>query len=101
MNTKRRVKIELPHILEYRIGKWLLTPGVEVSLKAMQGRFRFQYASTTSFGKDVLTFVGGKLDGQTERFVSVYPDRVTRVHRIQKTLTNITKGKRDEMPHSQ
>nr|WP_206481689.1 hypothetical protein [Mycobacteroides abscessus] len=43
---------------------------------------------------DELTFVGGPLHGQGERYVSVYPERVTRVHRINKTLTNIQKEKR-------
>nr|WP_217265852.1 hypothetical protein [Mycobacteroides abscessus] len=43
---------------------------------------------------DELTFVGGPLHGQGERYVSVYPDRVTRVHQINKTLTNIQKEKR-------
>lgn len=78
----------------YPLGKRTLTPGVEVSIKGKTGRFRFQYWRNTSSGMDELTFVGGPLHGQGERFVSVYPERITRVHRINKTLTNIQREKR-------
>lgn len=78
----------------YELGRRTLLPGTEVSIKGKTGRFRFQYWRHTSSGMDELTFVGGPLHGQGERYVSVYPDRVTRVHRINKTLTNIQKEKR-------
>lgn len=79
---------------QYVLGKRSLTPGVEVSIKGKTGRFRFQYWRRTGSGMDELTFVGGPLHGQGERYVSVYPERITRVHRINKTLTNIQKEKR-------
>lgn len=79
---------------EYPLGKRTLTPGVEVSIQDKRGRYRFQYWRRTSAGMDELTFVGGPLHGQGERYVSVYPARITRVHRINKTLTNIQREKR-------
>lgn len=93
MNVKRKAKLELPHIYEFTIGRSTLVPGTEVSLKGKTGRFRFQYARKTAQGLDELTFVGGPLHGQGERFISVYPERVTRVHRVTKTLVNIQREK--------
>lgn len=78
----------------YSLGKRTLTPGVEVSITGKTGRFRFQYWRHTGSGMDELTFVGGPLHGQGERFVSVYPERVSRVHRTNKTLTNIQREKK-------
>jgi hypothetical protein len=37
--------------------------------------------------------VGGLLNGEHKMFRAFYPERVTRVHRINKTLTNIQKAK--------
>lgn len=94
MNVKRRVVQDLPHVHEYQVGRSLLVPGTEVSLKGKTGRYRFQYARKTSDGQDELTFVGGPLHGQRERFVSVQPDRITRVHRVNRTLVNIQREKK-------
>lgn len=86
---------------QYALGKRTLLPGTEVSIKDKTGRFRFQYWRRTGSGLDELTFVGGPLHGQGERFVSAYPERITRVHRINKTLTNIQREKRRGiLPHS-
>jgi hypothetical protein len=101
VNNKRCVKPKIDHrVYEYHIpGKTTLTPGVEVSIVGRKGRYRFQYAQpplpTDPPNKPtVLTFVGGPLNGQGEKFVSAYPDRVTRVHRKHKTLNNIQKEKK-------
>lgn len=94
MNTKRAVKQELDHIHEFPVGRTTLVPGTEVSLAGKRGRYRFQYARKTKDGRDELTFVGGPLHGQRERFVSVYPDRITRVHRATQTLVNIQRDKK-------
>lgn len=98
MNTKRKVKpASDDRIYEFQVpGKRLpLTPGTEVSLRGKTGRFRFQYAAVCEFGvhPTVLTFVGGPLNGSRVQYVSAYPERVTRIHRINKTLTNIQKEK--------
>lgn len=93
MNTKRKVRQVLDHDYEFPIGKKTLVPGIEVSLRGKRGRYRFQYARKTSTGLDELTFVGGPLHGQGEHYVSAYPERVTRIHRVNKTLTNIQKEK--------
>lgn len=60
--------------------------GTEVSIKRERGRFRFVNASTTSDGKTVLHFIGGAAG--REVFRSFYPDRVRRVHRINRTWKN-------------
>lgn len=70
-------------LLEYRIGRCILTLGTEVSVRGERGRFRFQYATTASAGAVSLTFIGG-LDG-AERWRSFRPERVRTVHRIAKT----------------
>lgn len=98
MNNKRKVTPKNdPRLYEYEIpGKRTqLTPGVEVSLRGKTGRFRFQYASECEHGvhPTVLTFVGGPLSGSRVQYVSAYPERVTRIHRNNKTLTNIQKEK--------
>ena len=71
----------------------VLVPGTEVSIKGERGRFRFQYATTTSRGRIVLTFVGGV--GQTQAYRSFYPERVATVHRVAK-MRPTTKGKNME-----
>ncbi|AEK10041.1 hypothetical protein FDH96_gp126 [Mycobacterium phage Rey] len=98
MNTKRRVKPKQDErrVYEFHIpGRSHLVPGTEVSLEGKRGRYRFQYAQKPLHeGRPtVLTFVGGRLDGQGEKFVAVYPWRVKTVHRTSKTLVNITKEK--------
>lgn len=101
MNTKRRVKPKVDHrVFEYHIpGRSTLTPGVECRIQGKKGRYRFQYATpplpSDPPGKPtILTFVGGPLNGQGEKFVSAYPDRVMTVHRINRTLANIQKEKK-------
>lgn len=84
------------HIHEFPHGRTTLVPGTEVSLRGKRGRYRFQYARQTTEGRDELTFVGGPLHGQAERYVSVYPEQVTRVHRTNKTLVNIQRAKRTQ-----
>ena len=71
-----------------------MVPGTEVSLKGRRGRFRFQYSRITAQGLEELTFVGGPLHGQRDRFTSVLPDCITRVHRVNKTLVNIQREKK-------
>lgn len=98
MNAKRRVKPKNdPRTFEFELDDGSLFPprltkGVEVALQGKRGRFRFQYASETSAGRTVLTFVGGPLHGQSDEFVSVYPHRITRIYKVNKTLINIQKG---------
>lgn len=90
--TKRVPQPDSDHIHEFPWGKHnTLTPGVEVSLRGKRGRFRFQYYRAA---QDELTFVGGPLNGQRDRFISVKPDALTRVHRDHKTLVNIQRGKK-------
>lgn len=97
MNNKRKVKPAFdPRLYEFAVpGKRVtLTPGTEVSLRGKRGRFRFQYAEAqTEVRPPVLTFVGGPLNGQGEKFVSAYPDRVARIHRVGRTLNSIQKEK--------
>lgn len=76
---------------EYTIGRHKLVAGTEVSLHGKRGRFRFQYARHLASGRDELTFVGGSLNGMHDLYVSAYPERVKRVHRINKTFNNIHK----------
>lgn len=63
-----------------------LEPGTEVSISGERGRFRFQGESTTGTGRVVYHFVGG-VAGH-ECFRSFYPERVKRVHRINRTRAN-------------
>ncbi|APQ42236.1 hypothetical protein J4U02_gp124 [Mycobacterium phage Aziz] len=98
MNIKKRVAppADDRKLSEFHIpGRSNLVPGTEVSLEGKRGRYRFQYAekSIHEGRPTVLTFVGGRLDGQGEKFVAVYPWRVKTVHRTSKTLVNITKEK--------
>lgn len=93
--TKRVAQQDCDHIFEFPWGRnGILTPGVEVSLSGKRGRFRFQYARVNGQGIEELTFVGGPLHGQRERFITVLPERITRVHRVNKTLVNIQRGKK-------
>lgn len=73
-------------LLEYRIGRCILAPGTEVSVRGERGRFRFQYATKASSGAVSLTFIGGP-DG-AERWRSFRPESVRTVHRIAKTRRN-------------
>lgn len=98
MIQKRRVKPKNdPRTFEYELDDGSLFPpklikGVEVQIHGRSGRYRFQYATETSAGKTVLTFVGGPLHGQLDEFVSAYPHKVGRVYTVNKTLINIQKG---------
>lgn len=61
----------------------ILTKGTEVSIRGERGRFRFQRRVVTEQA-EWLDFIGGA------RFRSFYPEKVKRVHRIQKTRHNLT-----------
>lgn len=63
-----------------------LAPGTEVSIRGERGRFRFVHATTTSEGREVLSFIGGPAGREAWR--SFYPDRVRRVHRLNRTRQN-------------
>lgn len=63
-----------------------LRPGTEVSIRRERGRFRFVNAQVTKEGKLVLNFIGGAAGH--EAFRSFYPERVRRVHRINRTWPN-------------
>lgn len=70
---------------EYQVnGRWL-TKGTEVSIRGERGRFRFVKAVQTPTAL-WLDFVGGK--SHYEAWRSFPPERVKRVHRIQKTRAN-------------
>lgn len=58
-------------------GRWL-EPGAEVSISGERGRFRYIKLSTTSDGRVVLDFIGGRSNHEVLR--SFYPDRVRTVH---------------------
>lgn len=88
--TKRVPQQDCDHIHEFPHGRSILVPGTEVSLRGKRGRFRFRYYRAA---QDELTFVGGALHGQRDKFVSVKPDAITRVHRVNKTLVNIQREK--------
>jgi len=92
--TKRVPQPDSDHIHEFPLGRTVLVSSTEVSLRGKRGRFRFRYARVNAHGVDELTFCGGPLHGQRERFVSVYPDAITRVHRDRKTLANIQLDRR-------
>jgi hypothetical protein len=104
VNTKRKVRPKNdPRVFEFELADGSLFPprltkGIEVALQGRRGRFRFQYASETSRGLTVLTFVGGPLHGQNDEFISVYPDRVIRIFNNSKTLVNINKEKKQWEP---
>ena len=68
------------------INRRKLTPGTEVSIFGKRGRFRFVNANTTSEGRLVLNFVGGKANRVMMR--SFYPEQVKRVHRLNNTREN-------------
>jgi uncharacterized protein YlaI len=61
-------------------------PGTEFSIVGERGRFRFLGAEISDSGKTVLNFIGGA-PGH-EAFRSFYPERVKRVHRINRTREN-------------
>lgn len=74
---------------DYVVNGRHLTPGTEVSIRGERGRFRFVKAVIKDNGTVWLDFIGGPARYQTWR--SFYPERVRRVHRINKTRAN-TKG---------
>jgi hypothetical protein len=89
MNVKKQIRQPSDHIHEFPLGRNILTPGVECSIKGKRGRFRFQYARPAGD----LTLIGGPLHGQRDRFVSVQPNQIARVWRDRKTLVNIQRDK--------
>lgn len=58
-------------------GRWL-NIDAEVSITGERGRFKYLGFSTTSDGKTVLNFIGGKPGRERLRYF--YPDRVKTVH---------------------
>lgn len=85
----RRCKDYVPqvdYLLEAVANGRHLVPGTEVSIRGERGRFRFQNARITSTGKTVLNFVGGAAGHEV--FRSFYPERVRRVHRLNRTRAN-------------
>lgn len=63
-----------------------LETGTEVTITGERGRFRYQGQTTTSTGRTVYHFVGGAAG--RECFRSFYPERIKRVHRINRTRAN-------------
>lgn len=63
-----------------------LLPGMEVSITRERGRFVFVNAQITAAGKTVCNFVGGAAGHEV--FRSFYPERIKRVHRINRTRKN-------------
>lgn len=61
-----------------------VTPGTECSIKGERGRFRFIKSVTNAAGSTWLDFYGPDRSG----YRSFSPDRVTRVHRIERTREN-------------
>ena len=88
MNKKRRVKP--PQVKDYLyetevLGKKLI-PGTEVAIRGLKSRYRFLYATITSQGLLVLTFIGGARGKELMR--SFYPERVKQVYRAKKHRPN-------------
>jgi hypothetical protein len=75
--------IKLNH---YQINRRTLKHGTEVSIRGERGRFRFIKAVQTPTGAVWLDFIGGP--AKAEKWRSFHPDRVRRVHRINKTRGN-------------
>jgi hypothetical protein len=72
---------------QYRINCRTLRQGTEVSIRGERGRFRFIKAVQTPAGAVWLDFIGGP--AKAEKWRSFHPDRVRRVHRINKTRANL------------
>jgi hypothetical protein len=70
------------------INRRIVTYGTEVSIRGERGRFRFIQAVETPSGAQWLDFIGGPV--KAEKWRSFRPDRVRRVHRINKTRPNLT-----------
>ncbi|ATN94061.1 hypothetical protein J4U01_gp097 [Mycobacterium phage Kumao] len=87
MNVKRSKKIHFDCLKEVEVNGKLLTVDTEVSIKGERGRFRFKYARYTKDGRLNLTFVGGPFGYET--FRTFYPEKIRRVHRINRTAKNI------------
>jgi hypothetical protein len=73
---------------QYVVNRRTLRRGTEVSIRGERGRFRFLGAVETSTGALWLDFIGGP--AKAEKWRSFHPDRVRRVHRINKTRANLT-----------
>jgi hypothetical protein len=74
-------------LCHYRINRRTLRHGTEVSIRGERGRFRFIKAVQTPAGAVWLDFIGGP--AKAEKWRSFRPDRVRRVHRINKTRANL------------
>lgn len=89
MNLRRgtvEALIKIEYLNEAVANGRRLIRGTEVSVRGERGRFRFINAQVTSTGKIVLNFVGGVAGHET--FRSFYPERVRRVHRLNRTWAN-------------
>jgi hypothetical protein len=73
---------------QYVVNRRTLSPGTEVSIRGERGRFRFIQAVETPEGAVWLDFIGGP--AKAEKWRSFRPDRIRRVHRINKTRANLT-----------
>jgi hypothetical protein len=78
--------IKVEYLEEAFVNGRHIKPGTEVSISRERGRFRFINATMTSQGQLVLNFVGGAPGREALR--SFYPERVRRVHRINRLWAN-------------
>lgn len=73
---------------QFVVNQRILRPGTEVTMHGERGRFRFIRAVETPTGAVWLDFIGGP--AKAEKWRSFHPDRVRRVHRINRTRANLT-----------
>lgn len=78
---------------EYRHNGRVLTPGTEVSVRGMRGRYRFVKHVARPNGIEWVDLWGGP--GKEESFRSVRPERIRTVHRIARTGKNLLAERRE------
>lgn len=78
---------------EYRHNGRILTPGTEVSVIGLRGRYRFVKHVSRPNGVEWVDLWGGP--GKEESFRSVRPERIRRVHRIARTDKNLLAERRE------
>lgn len=74
---------------DFVVNRRVLRVGTEVSIRGERGRFRFLRAVETPAGAVWLDFIGGP--AKAEKWRSFHPERVRRVHRINKTRANLAR----------
>lgn len=74
--------------LETRINRRVVTKGTELSIKGERGRFCFQRLVETDKGSRWIDVIGGPKGARKYR--SFYPERVKKVHRINRLRENLT-----------